>query len=273
MDAGGGFAAATALRRVGDGEGVGNGEYEGEILEGWDIVGNTDGGYLLAIAGRALALATGRPDPIAVRGHYLSPGRAGPVRVQVELLKAGKRFSTASARLVAGDRTLLSVVGTLGELDDSAEALHADGAAPALPPPDDCVRLVGTDSFPPPFMDRVDVRLHPDDAGFVSGAPTGSPRLRGWFRLLEGEPVDPLALLLAVDSFPPTIFNADLPVSWSPTVELTAHLRARPAPGWLACDYRTRFISGGFLEVDGEVWDATGALVAQSRQLALVPRD
>jgi acyl-CoA thioesterase len=217
-------------------------------------------------------MATGRPDPVAVSGHYLAPGRAGPVRVHVEVLKTGKRFSTASARLIAGDRTLLSVVGTLGELDDSSEALHADGAPPALPPPNDCVRLVATDTFPPPFMDRVDVRLHPDDAGFVRGEPSGSPVLRGWFRLLDDEPVDPVAMLLAVDSFPPTIFNADLPVSWSPTVELTAHVRARPTAGWLACAYRTRFISGGFLEVDGEVWDATGALVAQSRQLALVPR-
>jgi acyl-CoA thioesterase len=57
-----------------------------------------------------------------------------------------------------------------------------------------------------------------------------------------------------------------------PTLELTAHVRARPAPGLLACDVRTRFVSAGFLEVDGEYWDSTGTLVAQSRQLALVPR-
>jgi len=49
-------------------------------------------------------------------------------------------------------------------------------------------------------------------------------------------------------------------------------VRARPAPGWLACAFTTRFVTGGFLEEDGEVWDATGRLVAQSRQLALVPR-
>jgi acyl-CoA thioesterase len=55
-------------------------------------------------------------------------------------------------------------------------------------------------------------------------------------------------------------------------LELTTHVRARPAPGWLACSFATRFITGGFLEEDGEVWDATGRLVAQSRQLALLPR-
>jgi acyl-Coa thioesterase superfamily protein len=53
----------------------------------------------------------------------------------------------------------------------------------------------------------------------------------------------------------------DLGESGSVTVELTAHVRARPAPGWLACRSTTRFVAGGF----------HGALVAQSRQLSLLP--
>lgn len=32
----------------------------------------------------------------------------------------------------------------------------------------------------------------------------------------------------------------------------------------------TRFVSGGYHEEDFEVWDSAGALVAQSRQLALL---
>ena len=79
-------------------------------------------------------------------------------------------------------------------------------------------------------------------------------------------------MVTAVDAFPPTVFFADLPVAWVPTIELTTHVRARPAPGWLACAFTTRFITGGFLEEDGEVWDSTGRLVAQSRQLALLHR-
>lgn len=49
------------------------------------------------------------------------------------------------------------------------------------------------------------------------------------------------------------------------------HLRAHPAPGWLACRAATRFVIGGYHEEDFEIWDSTGALVAQSRQLALLP--
>jgi hypothetical protein len=78
--------------------------------------------------------------------------------------------------------------------------------------------------------------------------------------------------VLAADAFPPTAFNGDLPLGWTPTLELTVHVRRRPAPGWLRCINRTRFVSSGFLEMDGEVWDASGHLVVQSRQLALVPR-
>jgi hypothetical protein len=121
-------------------------------------------------------------------------------------------------------------------------------------------------------MGQVELRLHPDDAHFMSGQPSGRPLMRGWFRLRDGEPVDTVALVCAVDAFPPTVFNAHLPVAWTPTVELTAHVRARPEPGWLRCRFATHFVTGGFLEADGEIWDGADRLVAQSRQLALVPR-
>lgn len=261
------FASDTAVRADGDGR------FSSEIRPGWDIGGNANGGYLLATAARAMAQAAGRPDPVTITAHYLSPGRPGPATITTEVVKQGRAFSTVSGSLQAGDRRLLQVLGTFGDLSAPVATTELlDAAPPDLPPPDDCVGGDAPDGSAPPFMSRVDLRLHPADAGFRFGEPSGQPVVRGWFRLLSDEPVDTVTLLLAVDAFPPTAFNANLPMAWMPTVELTAHVRARPAPGWLRCAFSTRFVSGGFLEEDGVVWDATDHLVAQSRQLALIPR-
>ncbi len=262
-----GLAGASAVHRDGEGS------WRGAIEPGWDIAGNANGGYLLTIAARALADAAGRPDPATITAHFLAPGAAGPVIVEAQAVRTGRRFATATGVLRDAHRPLLAVLGSFTELGGAAEGPErVDGGPPELPPPEACTAVEATDSFPPPLMARLDLRLHPDDAGFATGAPSGEPVVRGWFRLRDGEPVDTIGLLLAADAFPPTIFNARLPVAWTPTLELTVHVRARPAPGWLRCAFRTRYVSAGFLEEDGEVWDATGRLVAQSRQLALVPR-
>jgi hypothetical protein len=260
------FASATAVQPAADGE------WLASIDAGWEIAGNANGGYLLAMVTRALTGATGRPDPVTVTAHYLSPGRPGGVRIVTQIIKEGKRFATGTATMFAGTRPLLAVLGTLGDLSQAEGPELIEGAPPELPSPEHCVRVQPAGTFPPPFMGQVDLRLHPDDAAFATGRQSGQPLMRGWFRLPGAEPVDTLALLCAVDAFPPTVFNARLPIAWTPTVELTAHIRARPAPGWLRCRFATRFVSAGFLEEDGEVWDSAGRLVGQSRQLALVPR-
>ena len=259
------FTADTAVRVTSDGR------YDTEIRPGWDVGGNANGGYLLAIAARAMRDAADRPDPVTVTAHYLSPGRPGAATVETHVAKVGRMFTTVTGALAAEGKPLMQVLGTFGDVSAPAGPERVDAEPPDLPPVGDCAPVRPTTGFPPPFMGQVELRLHPDDAGIVSGAPSGQPRVRGWFRLRD-EPVDTLALLLAVDAFPPTAFNARLPVAWTPTIELTAHVRARPMPGWLRCVFTTRFFTGGFLEEDGEVWDSTGRLVAQSRQLALVPR-
>ena len=256
---------ATAVEPAGDGV------WKGAVAPGWDIAGAANGGYLLAIAARAALHATGRPDPVSVTGHFLAPATPGPVTIETRVLKEGRRFATASAVMSSPERPLVALLGSFGDLQPGATTERVESGPPDLPPPEECVAVEPTDTFPPPFVGQIELRLHPDHQAF--GGLPGVPRVRGWFRLRDEEPIDTLALLVAVDAFPPTIFFANLPVAWVPTLELTTHVRARPAPGWLACAFTTRFITGGFLEEDGEVWDSTGRLVAQSRQLALLPRE
>ena len=76
---------------------------------------------------------------------------------------------------------------------------------------------------------------------------------------------------MVVDALPPVTFDLGQ-LGWAPTLELTVHVRARPAPGWLKVRHVTRNVAGGMFEEDCEVWDSAGRLVAQSRQLALLPR-
>lgn len=260
------FSSATAVSHLmGD-------VYQSKIESGWDILGNANGGYLMAMAARAMAEVADRPHAVTVTAHYLNPAGPGPVTIDTDLIKRGNRFATVQARLNTPDRPLATIQGTFGTLEPSSASKRFEHGPPDLPSPENCIPFQPTEAFAPPFYEKVDVRLHPDDVPFLSDSPP-EPRIRGWFRLRDGEPIDTLALLVAVDGFPPAVFNADHPPAWTPTIELTTHVRAVPVPDdWLACAFATRFITGGFLEEDGEVWDATGRLIAQSRQLALLPK-
>ena len=93
------------------------------------------------MATRALVGATGRPDPVTVTAHYLSPGQPGSVRITTQVLKQGKRFATGTATMFSGARPLLAVLGTLGDLSQAEGPELVEGAPPGLPPPEQCVRL------------------------------------------------------------------------------------------------------------------------------------
>jgi len=249
--------------------------YTGVIQQGWDFAGVANGGYLLTVAARAMAQEASGRDLVSITGYYTNPARSGPVTIPVKTVRAGTGFSTLRATMIGNDKPILTATAAFSSptqtLGDN-QIVH--GAPPELPPPEECVRAVPstTGPFPPPFTGKCQLLIHPDDARSLSGQRTGIASVRGWFRLLEGEAPDPLAVVLAADAFPPAVFNTNLPLRWVPTVELTVHIRDPQPRGWLKCQYTTRFVTGGMLEEDGEIWDEYGNLVAQSRQLALVPR-
>jgi acyl-CoA thioesterase len=150
--------------------------------------------------------------------------------------------------------------------------VQTSATPPELPGPDQCMSAA---QAPPgflrhaSFLQRLDLRLDPSTSGWAVGKPSGRGELRGWLRLPDGREPDPVMLLLAVDALPPVAFELGV-AGWTPTLELTVHVRAKPAPGWLQIALSTVNHAGGFMEEDAEVWDSAGRLVAQSRQLARV---
>lgn len=244
-----------------------------EIVDGWDINGNANGGYLMALAARGLRQVAGRPDPISVTAHYLSPGKAGPAQLDATLVKAGRRFATVTGQLHRDGTPIIQLVGAFGDLSQSMSSYeHIAVGPPALPPFEECPkRSRHQGNVEIGLMDRLDVRIHPEQTGWLRDDPSGVAEMSGWFAFADGRPIDTLALLMVCDAFPPAVFHLDMPAGWVPTVEYTVHVRAVPAPGPVTCVFRSQFVQGGFLNEDGEVWDSAGRLVAQSRQLGLTP--
>ena len=243
------------------------------IRDGWDINGNANGGYLLAMAASHLRAVSGRPDPISVTGHFLAPGTPGPVQVGATVVKSGRRFSTVTGGLHRGGAPIVQVTGMFGDLSQATdEFTHLASGPPDLPPMEECMpRLPVQGQVQVPLQARLNVRLRPGDDSFTRGERKGVAEMAGWFAFADGRPVDTLALLLACDSFPPAVFHIDLPPGWVPTLEYTVHVRAIPAPGPVRCVFRSQFVQGGFFNEDCEVWDYKDRLVAQSRQLGLTP--
>jgi hypothetical protein len=253
------------------------GVYDIDLSAGWTIINAVNGGYLLAVLGRALADTLPHPDPFTITAHYLTASQPGPAVVRTETVRTGRTLSTGQASLFQYDDEgreveRIRVLASYGDLAALPDDVRTTAKPPSLPPMEHCF---GPEDGPAPvegssaITDRLMLKLDPATLGWALGQPSGKGEMRAWFGLADGRDPDPLSLLLAVDALPPTAFEMGLK-GWVPTVELTVHVRARPAAGPLRVAITTRNLAGGFLEEDAEVWDSADRLVAQSRQLARV---
>jgi acyl-CoA thioesterase len=246
--------------------------YSGQVQPDWNIGANPNGGYLLALAANAIRQRTPmHPDPLSITVHYLRPGLSGqPCRIETRLLRSGRALGTVRATLLQEGNARLEVLAAMGNLGEPAAAgpRLLTRPMPDLPPPEDCLpRSAPAQGVELPILRRLDIRLHPDEA---RPAGAGQARISGWIRFSDGRAPDALACLLLADAFPPAVFGLLGMVGWVPTIELTVHLRRRPAPGWMLGQFWSHDLSDGRVIEDGALWDSTGQLVVQSRQLALV---
>lgn len=264
------FDRATAVRRAE------TGGYVADLHPGWDVgSGILNGGYLLAVAARAAVADSPHPHPVAVSASYLRATSPGPATLVVTSGPAGRTLAHSGVVLSGAEGPTLTVQVTTATLSDEAPVHSAP--RPEVPPVEECLGAQpGADmgGHPVPAVGlrhRVETRLDPATAGWALGNPSGEPVMRAWLRLADGRDPDPLALLLFADALPPTSWSMGL-MGWAPTVQLQVLVRALPAPGWCLAEARANEIAGGWLDEEYRIWDSTGRLVAQSRQLARAPR-
>jgi acyl-CoA thioesterase len=255
------------------------GAFTAALTGRWNgTAGAVNGGYMLAICTRALALGMPFPDPVVVSGFFLRPGTAGPAAVGTSVIRSGRSTAFGEAALTQDGKDVVRATAAFARLGGTGQdgtgqdgtgqdgLVFLDGTPPALPPPAECVGVpVGVFGLAS-IAERIEFRSA-ELPGWFLGRPSGRPASEFWMRFADGREADLLSLPLLVDSTAPSVLELG---AGSTTIQLTVHLRAHPAPGWLACRATTRFVSNGYHEEDFEVWDSAGTLVAQSRQLALI---
>jgi acyl-CoA thioesterase len=253
------FDRATLVEETSDGW------WRTQISPAWNIFGVPNGGYLATATLAAAARIVPHPDLLSVSAYYPSKAEPGEALIQAETVRIGKRVSTVVARLEQESEVRVMATAMYGDLSIAQGPTHISEPRPVFPPREECVKAEGP--VAPEFVRQFDMWLTPESAGWAGGHPSGRAEMCAWVRFVDGRPADAASLPLFADCLPPAIFNLIQP-SWTPTFELTVHVRARPVPGWLQCRFMTRYLQNGYLEEDGEIWDESGTLVALSRQLA-----
>lgn len=256
--------AETAIRPEGPGS------WTTHLHGAWNIESNPNGGYASTSVLRAMRELAGLPDPLAVTTHFLRPAVSDrDARIVATVRRQGRSMVTTTGSLVQHDRDLLVTTATFCDLGDRAADPDAP-PPPDLPDPTVCRDRFGLEQgMVIPLDQRVEVRLHPDqaDAGSSERAV-----LTGWVRFVDDRPPDTMTLPLLADAFPPSAYVAMGPVGWIPTIDLTVHVRRRPVAGWLAARFETHDLGDDRVAEDGTLWDAAGQIVARTRQSALVRR-
>lgn len=245
--------------------------WNGQVSAAWNIGDNPNGGYLVAIVlGAMRELVPDHPDPLSVTTHYLRTGIPdAPCEVRAEIVRPGRTLSTCRATLLQDGKARIEVLAAMGNLGaESAPETVLTIEAPSIPGPESCPSRSGAEQgVDLPLLERMDIRIHPDQA--AAGA-AGRAEVSGWIRFADDMPADSRAAVTFADAFPPSLFGLLGVIGWMPTVELTVHVRRRPAPGWILGRFTTDDLRDGRMVESGALWDATGNLIAQSRQIALL---
>ncbi|CAB4936570.1 unannotated protein [freshwater metagenome] len=260
------FDTATAVQDAGDGG------WAAESHRDWETPLGANGGYLAAVVLRAMArqLDDQAYEPRSLTVQFLRSPHTGPLRIEVEVVRSGRRTAQLTARGLQDDRvwgTALAVFGTAGTVDE-----RFGTAMPQIPTAEGIEPLRLPVEFSP-ITHRVDMQQVVGDAPFSGSTQS---RIGGWVRFTEPQPFDAPALAMLADAWLPAIFPRVTEPLFAPTLDYTVHFRNPPAARRIAIGesvlgiFTTDHAAEGYVEEDGELWSRDGVLLAQARQLALL---
>jgi acyl-CoA thioesterase len=238
-----------------------DGELVGHVPASWFVGKGPNGGFIAALAARALAATVDAP-PRSLTIHYLAPPAEGPIAVRPTILRKGR--TTSFVRLEfeqEGERVCEALAACAPWLDGHPE--WDDAPRPNVPPPLECEPLRIVEGMPA-FLRNYEMR-------WLGWDPSRRPAWLGsWMRTAEPRTSDPALIAAMTDALMPPAFQR-LPLI--PTIDLTIHFRAPLPDGphpWVLGIFSSAVGAGGVCTEDGQLWSEDGRLLAESRQLAIV---
>jgi acyl-CoA thioesterase len=251
--------------------------FSGEVADGWRAGRGPHGGYLAAMILRALMGSVHDPlrTPRSLTIHFVRAPLPGPVSIRTVLEREGRSVSTLSARMEQDGR-LMALALCAFSVPWTGPAI-SEVPMPHVAPPD-CTREPGTlikDAAAPPFARHI--TLQHRLGGLPFAGPEQPMETGGWIGLVEPRPIDSLSLAFLCDALVPAPFMRIAEPAPAPTIDLTIHFRVpmprtpEPDPRELClARIRTGVVHEGLFEEDVVIWGADGAVLAQSRQLAIL---
>jgi acyl-CoA thioesterase len=237
-----------------------------EISDNWSIHGIPNGGYLSALLAKAMLRHSGKNATPTVTVHFLSPSTPGKADIIVEKIAISKNFDRLQVSLYQGQKEKVRAIGTFADPSNNNPFTRYETPSPVLVDIDKCLAVPPMEQVT--LFNQMDVRLDPACTGWMVGNFSDKSEHKGWISFKQKRPIDIPAVFLMADAFPPPVFASQGVAGWVPTIEFSVSLRHLPAGDLLKGIFRTRFITCGLLEEDGQLWDTSGELVAVSRQIA-----
>ncbi|MDA8142054.1 MAG: thioesterase family protein [Desulfobacteraceae bacterium] len=244
-----------------------------QVSTDWSINGLPNGGFQMALLANAMQQQSAKKSMAIMTATFIARAAPGAARIELEPIAASSQFERFQARLLQPDpgngnnpREKIRAVGTFVDFSAACTLNRKETGPPEVAPRSQCLAIPHMPKYT--LFDQMDVLLDPACIGWMSGKLGEKSEHKGWIKFKQERAYDAASLLLIADSFPPSAFASQGMAAWVPTIEMSVNIRALPASPWLKCIFRTRFITCGLLEEDGELWDETGELVAISRQIA-----
>lgn len=257
------------------------GRYSANMDRSWWIISGPNGGYVAAVILRAICEEVNEPSraPRSISLQFLRVPKEGLVEIEVVVERTGRTVSNLSARMTQNGVLLVIAIAVLAEPRESSLSFNELQGLPLL---DDGTAIPAAETIEEEDLDpdrEVPMRGHYEQRWVIGEhpfqpLPSGESLARtgGWLRPAGGEPIDAIALTAMTDAWLPPIFSRVREPLMVPTIDLTIHFRGLPKDPEAFCFvlFESPLAQDGYLIEHGQIFDAEGHLLVESRQLAVV---